>query len=78
MLLLFDPRNETGAVKIILWWISQLVLGSNNCCVAILSIFFESLVLLNLQKDKKAIQYVALKSSTVFQCLQLFSRSVSN
>lgn len=52
MFMLFDPRNETGAVKI-MWWISQLVLGSNNCCAAILSIFFESLLLLTLQKDKK-------------------------
>lgn len=73
-----DPRNESVAVKIILWWISQLVLGRNNCCAAILSIFFESLLLLTLQKDKMAIQYVVLKSSTVFQCLHLFRGSVPN
>lgn len=51
-------------LKIIVWLISQLVLGNNNCCAAILSIFFESPLLLTLQKDKQAIQYVALKIST--------------
>lgn len=67
----FDPRNETGAVKILLWWISQLVLGSNNCCAAILSTFFETLLLLAPQKAKKAIQYVALKSGACSSSVDL-------
>lgn len=48
-------------LKIILWLISQLVLGNNNCCAAIFD--FESPLLLTLQKYMQAIQYVALKIS---------------
>lgn len=63
---------------LILWLISQLVSGSNNCCAAILGVLFEFPHLLTLQKDKQAIQYIALKRSTAFQRSLLSRGSVPN
>lgn len=52
-----EDEKQLVQFLLILWLISLLVEGGNNCCAAILGIFFQSPILLTLQKDKQAIQY---------------------